>query len=517
MPKLYSKCLASENIEKAIKAVLSHEGSRTPGPDGITNSHDIPMETYFREVKLRLRRFKRVHSRTVNIPKDNGKTRKLTICNLYDRIAQQAVYQIIEPILDKQMSIHSYGFRKGINGKIAVAKIANCILKAKQVYTVEIDFNKCFDNIPLDKSIGQIASLGIKDSKLLATIKHLMYISKEYNGIGLGQGTILGPILANCYLHKLDLWIENHLDLGPVYNKTRDLEKHGDNYVEWLKSRNRKMQGKYFRYADDTIIVCYSRSEQLAIERDLKEFINNELDITVNDTKSKLNYNQTSFLGYKIRKVKREKEYIGLYIKDEESLKEVVKKCEFNGYEEVWRFKKWLVGILNYYDMANNIGDLLAYIDKRMYMRTLRKKNLHKTEGKSVYTYVYRDKDIVIDVYDIRKATRTSFKEYLISSQWISEREKLQLWEMGENKLWDIYKWALYTRQKGKDPVTGKIMSSGNIHIHHIKPRKKQGLNSLDNLIMVSTETHKLIHSKEPSKNVKLIQLRKHLVPSNVR
>jgi len=70
-----------------------------------------------KEIKLRLRGYKASQSRKVQIPKSNGEYRELTILNLFERIAQQAVYQIILPIVEKQMSEHSYGFRKGISAK----------------------------------------------------------------------------------------------------------------------------------------------------------------------------------------------------------------------------------------------------------------------------------------------------------------------------------------------------------------------------------------------------------------
>ena len=124
------------------------------------------------------------------------------------------------------MSKHSYGFRKGILAKVPVSKLAAFINASKQVYTVEIDFKKCFDNISLDKALDSLRELGINDGKLIKTIKHLIWISKEYLGVGLGQGT---PILANCYLTKLDNFIEENFTLETHTYKTRDYKRHSDN------------------------------------------------------------------------------------------------------------------------------------------------------------------------------------------------------------------------------------------------------------------------------------------------
>ena len=216
MQKLYTKCLETANIEKAIRTVYSHEGAKTAGVDGISKTSNITQERIIKEVKLRLRRYNPVRSRTVQIPKGNGEFRELTIINLFDRIAQQAVYQIISPILEEQMSKHSYGFRKGIGAKTPVSRLATTLNRNKDIYTVELDFKKCFDNIPLDKAIGRLKEMGIRNFQLLRTIKHLMWTSKEYLGVGLSQGTVLGPLLANCYLTKLDRFMEETFTLNTV-------------------------------------------------------------------------------------------------------------------------------------------------------------------------------------------------------------------------------------------------------------------------------------------------------------
>ncbi len=89
MLKLYSKCFQENNIKRAIKTVLSHDGSRTSGPDRINRKSKITEDRIIREIKLRLRRYKKVNSRKVKIPKGNGKYRELTIINLFDRMAQR--------------------------------------------------------------------------------------------------------------------------------------------------------------------------------------------------------------------------------------------------------------------------------------------------------------------------------------------------------------------------------------------------------------------------------------------
>lgn len=103
------------------------------------------------------------------------------------------------------MSVHSYGYRKGINPKLAISKMASILLKSKNVYTVELDIKKCFDNIPL---------------------------GKEYTGVGLSQGTILAPIIANCYLNQLDRYIEKEFETEKRdMHHLRNYEKHQENWI----------------------------------------------------------------------------------------------------------------------------------------------------------------------------------------------------------------------------------------------------------------------------------------------
>ena len=140
MLKLYSKCFQLNNIRRAIKTVLSHSGSKTSGPDKINRQSNISEERFIREIKLRLRRYKSVNSKKIKIPKDNGQFRELTIINLFDRMAQQCVYQIINPILAQHMSKYSYGFRLAISAKIPVSKACSSIVNNK---IREFKFNNC--------------------------------------------------------------------------------------------------------------------------------------------------------------------------------------------------------------------------------------------------------------------------------------------------------------------------------------------------------------------------------------
>lgn len=507
MQKLYSECLLNDNIEKAIKTVLSHNGAKTEGLDGISKSSNISKERIINEVKLRLRRYKPVQSRKVKIPKGNGEFRELTIINLFDRIAQQAVYQIIAPILESKMSKHSYGFRKGIGTKIPVSKMADILLHTKDIYTVELDFKKCFDNIPLDKAIGAMKEMGIKNFQLLRTIKHLMWTSKEYLGVGLSQGTILGPLLANSYLSKLDKFIEETFEINNRdKNYLLNYQRHKGNWIQWNVYRNKKIHCKYYRYADDTFIICHNTEEQKYIAEIISEFIGQELDIELNEDKSNFRHNEIHFLGFKLIKNKRS---IWIYIDNPKALTDRLKKFKLKTYEQCHEFMKWLRGILNYFDIVNDMSKILKQIVERLYFRS--NKNLILKKIGNLYQYGKGNNLVIIDVYTLRKLTRVSYKEYIFGSQWLEKREALK--QKATRSEYDgtyQYVWALWTKQKGKDAITGESLKPTDINIHHIKPRAKGGTNKIENLVLVSSETHYLIHH---GKNLdkRFEKYRKHL------
>ena len=514
MRNLYNQCISEVNIVQAIKNVWKSEGSYTAGPDGISRRNNISLEEVIKEIKLRIRRYKKVNSRKIEIPKISGGTREITVCNLYDRIAQEAIYLVINPIIEPKLSKHSYGFRTGISAKVPVAKICSSILNSDKYYTIEIDFEKCFDSIPLDKALDSLRELGINESLTLKTIKHLMYTSREYKGIGLGQGTILGPLLMNCYLHKLDVFFEENfwLEKHSSYNRQRD--KHYNKWLEWIEAHEWKLSCKYYRYADDTIVLCKHPAERDKIKEMVLQFIEENLDIKVNTNKSHFNDNkEVKFLGFRIKKVNGT---ILITPSESKIFMEEIKQFDFKNLEETLKFMKWLRGKINYYDICNNLNPWLNQIVERLWNRSLTKRKrtgyIEKEKGKG-QKYFGKNKNnrrqIEIDVWGMRRDTRTSYDMYLKGAYWISRRELIE--EPYLDNGYNGYKWLLYTRQKGTDPITGNTLDINTMVIHHVKPLKKNGLNEIANLILVNEETHKLIHNEMSSSNQRLMRYRKAL------
>ncbi len=401
--RLYGKVLQTENIVKAIEEVNKHSGSKTPGPDGINKETDIPIDRIIREVKLRLRKRIPVRSRTINIPKGNGKTRTLTVINYFDRIAQQAVKRVINPLLEPKQSKYSYGFREGLSPKMAACKVANYVMNF-DVHSVEIDIKSCFDSIRLDMALDMLREMGITDGKLLSTIKHLMYVSKDYQGVGLGQGTILGPLLCNCVLHKLDTFMEETFELeGRSVNYTKEYQRHKGEWIKWHEETGRKLRIRYVRFADDTFIACRNSEEPEYVKEKVKRFIEEVLELKVNEEKTKLRTNGFEYLGYRFYKSNNGKRNVWIRMKDEKKYIKELGRFNFRSNKDFYNFLKWFRGVLYYFDICNDINNFLKKVRKRLHTRSTKITSVLKKESNNLCSIKDGKKKVEIDVYNLRK------------------------------------------------------------------------------------------------------------------
>ena len=214
----------------------------------------------------------------VEIPKENGKTRKLGIPTLTDRVVQQAILQVLSPIYEEQFSNTSYGFRPNRGCHDALKK---CQEYANQGYwyVIDMDLEKFFDTVNQSMLI-EILSRTIKDSRVISLIHKFLNAGIMDKGMfiksdkGVPQGGPLSPLLANIILNELD----------------QTLDEWGYLYV---------------RYADDLLIFTKSKR---AAERQYKrasKYIEGKLKLKINKEKTQISkLNQVKYLGYSFYKHK---------------------------------------------------------------------------------------------------------------------------------------------------------------------------------------------------------------------
>lgn len=175
--KLIDKIICEKNIAIAISNLKKNKGSKTPGIDGntildiIENKEQIIQKI---KVELGVGLYKPSLIKRIEIPKENGKTRPLGIPTIYDRVVQQSIKQILEPILDKKFHANSFGFRPNRSAENAIALNNNLINRGNLYFVVDIDIKSFFDNINHNKLIKQLYKIGIKEVKILKLIKVML-------------------------------------------------------------------------------------------------------------------------------------------------------------------------------------------------------------------------------------------------------------------------------------------------------------------------------------------------------
>jgi RNA-directed DNA polymerase len=208
----------------------------------------------------------------VEIPKADGGVRKLGIPTVLDRFIQQAILQVLQPLLDPTFSEHSFGFRPGRSAHQAVAQ-AQSHIAAGYRWVVDIDLEKFFDRVNHDKLMARLAKR-VSDKRLLKLIRGFLNAGVLENGLvspteeGTPQGGPLSPLLSNVVLDDLD----------------RELEKRGHGFV---------------RYADDCNIYVRSERAGQRVMEGIGRFITQKLKLKVNEEKSTVARPEVrKFLGF---------------------------------------------------------------------------------------------------------------------------------------------------------------------------------------------------------------------------
>lgn len=207
---------STDNILLAYRNIKRNNGSATPGIDKVTiyDIEKLDTEEFVNKVRKRFTHYNPRKVKRVEIPKPNGKTRPLGIPSMWDRIAQQCILQVLEPICEPKFYKHSFGFRPNRSAENAVSTAAGRINRAKMQYVVDVDIKGFFDEVDHTKLLRQIWTLGIQDKQLLVILRKMLKAPIQmpngetiYPTKGTPQGGILSPLLANINLNEFDWWI----------------------------------------------------------------------------------------------------------------------------------------------------------------------------------------------------------------------------------------------------------------------------------------------------------------------
>jgi group II intron reverse transcriptase/maturase len=271
---LLGQALSRENMARAWKRVKANKGSA--GVDGRTvQQTGERLVDEWPAIRQRLLdgTYKPEPVRRVSLPKPNGGTRDLGIPTVVDRLIQQALLQVLQPLIDPTFSEHSYGFRPGRSAHQAVVA-ARAHVQAGYKWVVDVDLEKFFDRVNHDILMGRMAKR-IKDKRVLRLIRSYLQAGILADGVciardtGTPQGGPLSPLLANVLLDEVD----------------RELERRGHRFV---------------RYADDCNVYVRTQRSGERVMQSLHTLYA-KLRLKINESKSAVAYADTrKFLGYRL-------------------------------------------------------------------------------------------------------------------------------------------------------------------------------------------------------------------------
>lgn len=336
-------------MNEAYLRVYKNKGAS--GVDGVTVEE---LKQYLKEhrdelrQRIRTRKYQPQAALRVEIPKENGKMRKLGIPTVVDRVVQQAIHQILSPIFEKQFSEFSYGFRPKRSCEMAIVKSVE-FLNDGYDWIVDIDLERFFDTVHHDK-LMRIISNTIHDGDVISLIRKYLVSGVMVNGkyeetpVGTPQGGNLSPLLSNIMLNELD----------------KELEGRGLQFV---------------RYADDALIFVKSEKAAGRVMKSIVRFIEKKLGLIVNTEKSKISRpKDLKFLGFGYYYTPKDKRYqtkphpISVQ-KFQRKLRQLTKRSWSVPLDyRILKLKQVIFGWVNYFRSANMKG-VMKQVDKKLRSR----------------------------------------------------------------------------------------------------------------------------------------------------
>ena len=541
---LLSIITSKENILLAYRNIKKNKGSKTAGTDGknISALANISPEEIVELVRRKLENFQPMIVKRVEIPKSDGTTRPLGIPTISDRLVQQCILQVMEPICEAKFYKHSYGFRPLKGAKEAIARAYRLAQRSHLHYVVDIDIKGFFDNINHGKLLKQIWSLGIRDKSLLAIISKLLKAKIENVGIptkGTPQGGIISPLLANIVLNEFDYWIASQWENMPTKKVYQGYHAQHNKVTHALKKTTLK-EVYIVRYADDFKLFCRNHNHAKRLFEASKQWLKERLSLEISPSKSKivnLKKNYSEFLGIKLKvtvkgktKGSKNRWVVKSHICDKafekilESLKEHIKniqKPKGKIDRAVRSYNSFILGVHNYYSCATNVNVDFSRINYRILncfknrVKSRKRKEsdkvskvIEKLYGKSKQLrfvgenymipigYIKHRKVmlshnyspyVAIDrmmIHNNQNAVSIESLQYLIENQ-----DSTQSTEYNDNLL------SLYVGQQGKCFISGNILDVETMICKHKKPKSLGGSDAYSNLVLLEPNIFQLIYS----------------------
>jgi RNA-directed DNA polymerase len=346
--RLMEDILERENMLRALKRVRANKGA--PGIDGMTVDR-LPayLKRHWPKIEQDLLdgRYKPLPVRRVEIPKPSGGMRLLGIPTVLDRLIQQAIAQVLQPIWDPTFSDNSFGFRPGRSQHDAL-KRAKTFVQDGYRHIVDMDLAKFFDTVHHDRLMSRLATR-VHDKRVLKLVRRFLTAGVMTGGLvspsveGTPQGGPLSPLMSNIVLDELD----------------KELEKRGLRFV---------------RYADDFVIYVRSKKAAQRVMQSITRFIERRLKLKVNQEKSAVSHPWwRPYLGFSFTS-RRDNPRIRIHSKSIQRFKQRVREltgrsCGLSIGQVIARLNQFTKGWWNYFrhaDVAAGFRSINYWVRRRV-------------------------------------------------------------------------------------------------------------------------------------------------------
>lgn len=504
---LYRLICQEQWIRTALDLVLSNKGARTAGIDGVTKKAFTSEEARGRFVQdlreeLRQKRFRPVPVRRVHIPKGKGKVRPIGISTLKDRVVQMLLKMVLEPIWESDFLNCSNGFRPKRRTMDCIAQLDGYINnRSKYYWIIEGDIKGAFDSIQ-HELLERLLAERIADRRILDLVTRFLKAGVmegrlfRRTELGTPQGGICSPLLANVYLHQLDLyWWRKY---GSLHRKVKE-------------RRRAQHVGNcgFIRYADDWLLLTNgSKAEAYRLRDEFQRFLAEELQLELAVDKTRVTHvnDGFDFLGFHVRRYvardDRPKVLVTPSQRAQAHLKAVVKdmtvrkRFRDSALLKFGALNAVLRGWMTYFRHCNakqTAKDLDFWVNQRLFRwlrarhrlparRTLklykqrqdgRRANLGVRNGEG-WLYLYRMSDQPITKYWSRKVPNP----YLMEDQATTLEEAEtplpdDVWlGNAKNKQWRELKAEIKAERGAQCERCGRRVQ---LDLHHIKARRIGG------------------------------------------
>jgi len=375
-------------ILTAIHNLKSNKGSNTPGVDKKTMRKDILEKDYNKVITHVQEMFKAYKPNEVRrqwIPKPGkAEKRPLGIPAIEDRIIQECVRIILEPIMEAQFFKHSYGFRPWRDTHMAFERIKDQVKRVGYYWVVEGDISKFFDKVNHTILLKKLWNMGVRDRRVLMIIKSMLKAGvmgeTKTSHMGTPQGGIISPLLANVYLHKMDEWITREWET----KKTRNDYSSSRNQYQSMHRYSNLKPVYLVRYADDWILLTNSKQNAEKWKNRVAGYLESNLKLELSQEKTlitNIKRKPIHFVGFTYKVVREGAKMRGykpvtkpqqerLDRKMQEVLKDIGKlemaMPKEMTVDKINRINMKIRGLINYYSAASQVNLAMSRYSMRV-------------------------------------------------------------------------------------------------------------------------------------------------------